>query len=134
MMAEPFNETILGSGVGLDEERRGTITGGALETVSGINNMVQTIINRADSHDLVRQFRVKPLTESRMTDYAAVLRVALEADARVLNGFVEEVKIERVDKEGRFTNRFRISITIGITREDQEGNNVVETATREFLE
>jgi len=133
-MGEPFNETILGAGIGLDEERRGVITGGALETVSGVDNMVQTIINRADSNDLVRQFRVKPLTESRIGDYADVLRAALEEDARVLNGFVEEVKIERIDKEGRFTNRFRISITIGITREDQEGNNVTETATREFIE
>lgn len=132
-MAEPFNETILGSGIGLDEGRRGVITGGSLETIQGINNMAQTIINRLDSNDLVRQFRNKPLTVNRLTDYADVLRVALEEDARVLNGFVEEVKITRIDN-GKFANRFRISITLGITREDQEGNDVVETVTRTFIE
>lgn len=132
-MAEPFNETILGSGIGLDEERRGVITGGSLETIQGINNMAQTIINRLDSNDLVREFRNKPLTVTRLTDYADVLRVALEEDARVLNGFVEEVKITRVEN-GKFANRFRISITLGITREDQEGNDVVETVTRTFIE
>lgn len=133
MMAEPFNETILGSGIGLDEERRGVVTGGSLETIQGINNMAQTIINRLDSNDLVRQFRNKPLTVTRLTDYADVLRVALEEDARVLNGFVEEVKITRIEN-GKFANRFRISITLGITREDQEGNDVVETVTRTFIE
>lgn len=132
-MAEPFNETILGAGVGLDEERRGVITGGSLETVTGINNMVQTIIARADSHELVRKFRVKPLTVARIDAYADVLRIALEEDARVLNGFVEEVKVIRIEN-GKFANRFRITITLGITREDQEGNDVVETATKEFIE
>jgi len=132
-VAEPFNETILGSGIGLDDERRGVITGGSLETIQGINNMAQTIINRLDSNDLVRQFRNKPLTVSRLTDYADVLRVALEEDARVLNGFVEEVKITRIEN-GKFANRFRISITLGITREDQEGNDVVDTVTRTFIE
>ena len=132
-MAEPFNETILGSGIGLDEERRGVIAGGSLETIQGINNMAQTIINRADRNDLVRQFRTKPLTETRMTDYADVLRVALEEDVRILNGFVEEVKVTRIEN-GKFANRFRISISLGITREDQEGNDVVDVVTRTFIE
>lgn len=132
-MAEPFNETILGAGVALDEERRGVITGGSLETVTGVNNMVQTIIARADSNELVRKFRVKPLTVARIDAYADVLRIALEEDARVLNGFVEEVKVIRIEN-GKFANRFRITITLGITREDQEGNDVVETATKEFIE
>jgi len=115
-VAEEINETIYGSSIKLDESGRAVITGGSLETVSGVANIAQTLLLRVARE--FRRFRNKSSGPTNMEALKAKLDTSLAQDARVITGVSAVLEIDSK------TKNVRLSVSAQLIREDNADNDV----------
>lgn len=111
-----LNETIYGSSIKLDESGKAVITGGSLETVSGVDNIAQTLVLRVAKE--FRRFRNKSSGETNLEALKAKLETSLAQDARTITNLVASLKIDSRNKNVRLT------VTVQLIREDNAENDI----------